>query len=170
MTQAFTTAWITTFAASLIFHFILILFGAPFFWFVSAFHLLCVFDEIFVVRYSSRTYAFALLLSILSIYTPAFVFGPPGLGLSTASFLKRLHWIRLFAEFTWVIVLVLHDRWSETTYRIRSPIERAVVYPAVGSFIGAWLGAIPIALDWDRPWQVSLSISSWLSVGISDNT
>ncbi|KAL9709201.1 Glycosylphosphatidylinositol (GPI) anchor assembly protein [Leucoagaricus gongylophorus] len=116
--KAFTTAWITTFAASLIFHFILILFGAPFFW------------------YSSRTYAFALLLSILSIYTPAFVFGPPGLGSSTASFLKRLHWIRLFAEFT-----------------IRSPIERAVVYPAVGSFIGAWLGAIPIALDWDRPWQ-----------------
>jgi len=46
-------------------------------------------------------------------------------------------------------------------YRIRSPIERAVVYPAIGSFVGAWLGTIPIALDWDRPWQVSLSISSY---------
>jgi len=38
--------------------------------------------------------------------------------------------------------------------RIRTPIERAMVYPAVGAVLGSWLGAIPIALDWDRPWQV----------------
>lgn len=24
------------------------------------------------------------------------------------------------------------------------------------SVIGAWLGAFPIPLDWDRPWQVSV--------------
>ena len=23
----------------------------------------------------------------------------------------------------------------------------------VGAFIGAWLGAVPIPLDWDREWQ-----------------
>lgn len=51
--------------------------------------------------------------------------------------------------------------------RIRSPIERAVVYPALGAIIGAWLGTIPIALDWDRPWQVSFSISSWQCTSIS---
>jgi len=28
-----------------------------------------------------------------------------------------------------------------------------MVYPAVGTFVGGWLGAVPIALDWDRPWQ-----------------
>ncbi len=26
------------------------------------------------------------------------------------------------------------------------------------SVIGAWLGAFPIPLDWDRPWQVSVSL------------
>jgi len=33
-------------------------------------------------------------------------------------------------------------------------VERALVYPAVGTLFGCWLGIIPIALDWDRPWQV----------------
>ena len=28
-----------------------------------------------------------------------------------------------------------------------------LVYPVIGVLVGSWLGAIPIALDWDRPWQ-----------------
>ncbi|KAG1847683.1 hypothetical protein DFJ58DRAFT_717167 [Suillus subalutaceus] len=40
----------------------------------------------------------------------------------------------------------------------QNPIERALVYPAVASLLGAWLGAPPIALDWDRPWQVNSNI------------
>lgn len=43
---------------------------------------------------------------------------------------------------------------GQTLYRPRNPIEYTMVYPAAGAFIGGWLGAIPIALDWDRPWQV----------------
>lgn len=117
-TKAFVVAWIVTLAASLVIHSVLILFGAPLSW------------------HASRTYGLALLLSVITVYTPAFVFGPPEFGPSTASLLKRLLWTRLFAEFT-----------------IRSPVERAIVYPAVGSFVGAWFGAMPIALDWDRPWQ-----------------
>ncbi|GAV98927.1 phosphatidylinositol-glycan biosynthesis class f [Lentinula edodes] len=58
------------------------------------------------------------------------------LGAPLFSLLTRLNWIRMFAEF-----------------RIYNPIERAVVYPAVGAVLGSWLGVIPIALDWDRPWQ-----------------
>lgn len=27
------------------------------------------------------------------------------------------------------------------------------MYPAIGAVCGAWAGAYPIALDWDRPWQ-----------------
>ncbi len=27
------------------------------------------------------------------------------------------------------------------------------MYPAIGTLAGSWVGAIPIALDWDRPWQ-----------------
>ena len=33
-------------------------------------------------------------------------------------------------------------------------MERALVYPAIGTLFGCWLGIVPIALDWDRPWQV----------------
>ncbi|KNZ61774.1 hypothetical protein VP01_135g10 [Puccinia sorghi] len=29
----------------------------------------------------------------------------------------------------------------------------ALLFPACGAALGAWLGAIPIPLDWDRPWQ-----------------
>ena len=36
---------------------------------------------------------------------------------------------------------------------LRTPLERALVYPPLFSFLGAFLGAFPIALDWDRPWQ-----------------
>jgi len=36
---------------------------------------------------------------------------------------------------------------------MHTPIDRALVYPAIGTVVGSWLGCIPIALDWDRPWQ-----------------
>jgi phosphatidylinositol glycan class F len=39
-------------------------------------------------------------------------------------------------------------------------MERALVYPIVGTLVGAWAGAIPIPLDWDRPWQVSRVLQS----------
>lgn len=42
---------------------------------------------------------------------------------------------------------------SSFLLRPENPIERALVYPVIGTFVGAWIGAIPIALDWDRPWQ-----------------
>lgn len=36
----------------------------------------------------------------------------------------------------------------------RTAIERTAVYPAIGAAFGCWSGAIPIGLDWERPWQV----------------
>ncbi|GAA5903598.1 mannose-ethanolamine phosphotransferase GPI11 [Sporobolomyces salmoneus] len=33
-------------------------------------------------------------------------------------------------------------------------LELALLAPALGTIIGCWLGAVPIPLDWDRPWQV----------------
>ncbi|KAH7876300.1 GPI biosynthesis protein family Pig-F-domain-containing protein [Lentinula edodes] len=86
--------------------------------------------------YVPQTYLSALLLAVLTVVPPAYTFGIPSLSSDTESLLTRLNWIRMFAEF-----------------RIYNPIERAVVYPAVGAVLGSWLGVIPIALDWDRPWQ-----------------
>eukprot|EP01113_Clastostelium_recurvatum_P007195 TRINITY_DN13339_c0_g1_i3.p1 TRINITY_DN13339_c0_g1~~TRINITY_DN13339_c0_g1_i3.p1 ORF type:complete len:187 (-),score=21.23 TRINITY_DN13339_c0_g1_i3:119-679(-) len=37
---------------------------------------------------------------------------------------------------------------------LTNPIECMCYGLTVGCVFGAWLGAIPIPLDWDRPWQV----------------
>ena len=42
-------------------------------------------------------------------------------------------------------------KWREVASAY-SPIDE-VFGGAVGCFLGAWLGAVPIPLDWDREWQ-----------------
>jgi len=78
----------------------------------------------------------ALLISIATVYTPALVLGIPTFDNNSTSVVKRWTWIRLFAELS-----------------TRNFVERAIVFPAIGTVIGCWIGVIPIALDWDRPWQ-----------------
>ncbi|KAJ7857022.1 GPI biosynthesis protein family Pig-F-domain-containing protein [Mycena leptocephala] len=106
-------AWLATAVTSAFFHAVLILFGAP------------------LLSHVWQTYLLALLLSVLTVFPPAYTIGTP-----SDSIMSWMTWIRLFAEFS-----------------IRTPVERAMVYPAVGTLIGCWVGVIPIALDWDRPWQ-----------------
>jgi len=89
-----------------------------------------------VASHFLQTYLLALLLSLLIIFTPAYSIGTPSLSDDGPSIVNRMTWVRLFAELS-----------------IRNPVERAIVYPAIGTAFGCWLGVIPIALDWDRPWQ-----------------
>ncbi|KZT64465.1 hypothetical protein DAEQUDRAFT_678546 [Daedalea quercina L-15889] len=89
-----------------------------------------------LASHALHTYFLSLLLALLIAWTPAYILGAPTLGSSTEALVIRLTWIRLFAEL-----------------RPRTPIERAMVYPAVGAVFGCWSGAIPIGLDWERPWQ-----------------
>jgi phosphatidylinositol glycan class F len=42
-------------------------------------------------------------------------------------------------------------KWQEII-SLYAPIDE-VFGGALGAFIGAWLGAVPIPLDWDREWQ-----------------
>ena len=39
--------------------------------------------------------------------------------------------------------------------RLSSSSERWICYCSLMILVGAWLGAFPILLDWNRPWQVS---------------
>lgn len=39
----------------------------------------------------------------------------------------------------------------------------------MGAFIGAWLGAVPIPLDWDREWQawpITIVTGAYLGYGL----
>ncbi|KAF8237625.1 PIG-F-domain-containing protein [Tricholoma matsutake] len=111
-------AWVMTITASFVLHVVLILFGAS------------------LTSHGFQTYLLALLISLLVVFTPGYTLSPPSFGSDTLSVVRRMTWVRLFAECS-----------------IRTPIERAMVYPAIGTVVGCWLGVIPIALDWDRPWQ-----------------
>ncbi|CEL54890.1 Glycosylphosphatidylinositol anchor biosynthesis protein 11 OS=Yarrowia lipolytica (strain CLIB 122 / E 150) GN=GPI11 PE=3 SV=1 [Rhizoctonia solani AG-1 IB] len=90
----------------------------------------------------------AILLSILTVWTPAYTFGLPSL---TSQSLKaeeqRQKWIGLFVEFS-----------------ARSPVDRAIVFPAIGAIVGCWLGVLPMPLDWDRPWQAWPLTSAYMAV------
>ncbi|KAG1818974.1 GPI biosynthesis protein family Pig-F-domain-containing protein [Suillus subaureus] len=83
-----------------------------------------------------HTFLLAIVLALLSAFAPAYALGSPSFSSDASAFITRLNWTRLFAELS-----------------PRNPIEKALVYPAVATLLGAWLGALPIALDWDRPWQ-----------------
>lgn len=42
-------------------------------------------------------------------------------------------------------------------YRVTSVWENSLQITTISSFLGSWLGAFPIPLDWERPWQVGFS-------------
>lgn len=54
--------------------------------------------------------------------------------------------------------MVLGGNWEDwrrvvAEARPTSLAERHVFWTGMGATIGTWAGAIPIPLDWDRPWQ-----------------
>ncbi|TFY65876.1 hypothetical protein EVG20_g5210 [Dentipellis fragilis] len=118
-------AWLFTLYAAVAIYVVVTLFGAP------------------LTTHLAQSFFLSLLLSILVFFTPAYALGLPSLVPlplirrdSKESLVLDNTWVRLFAELS-----------------PRNPSERALVYPYIGTFLGAWAGVIPIGLDWDRPWQ-----------------
>lgn len=91
----------------------------------AAFHIAAVLFGAPVVELAGRTFVWASMLSFMSIAPSSVLFGT-----------DIDEWVRVFVEF-----------------RPTSRTERALGIPALSSILGSWLGAIPIPLDWDRPWQ-----------------
>ncbi|KAJ8468935.1 hypothetical protein ONZ45_g17061 [Pleurotus djamor] len=129
-------AWAATMIGSFIFYAIAVLFGAPITRSVDISSLKGDATQFPITSHILHTYLLGLLLSILIIFPPSYTLGVPSLGSDTGSFVIRMTWVRIFAEFS-----------------LRNSVERAMAYPTIGALVGCWLGVIPIALDWDRPWQ-----------------
>lgn len=114
-----------------------------------------------VVEYSHvpHTFLLALLISILSVYTPArSLTYPPLFGSDTSPQDTALlsKWNRIFIRFKFVSFKFryTHDKPTDPFLSPKTRAERALLYPSVLAIFGAWCGAYPLALDWDRPWQV----------------
>ncbi|XP_071079878.1 phosphatidylinositol-glycan biosynthesis class F protein-like [Haliotis cracherodii] len=93
---------------------------------VLLFHAVAVLYGAPFTEATAETFHFALLLSTTSVLPACMFLGPH---LNT--------WIRVFAH-------INPDLGKESVVFITS----------IASVVGAWLGAFPIPLDWDRPWQV----------------
>jgi len=51
-----------------------------------------------------------------------------------------------------------------------SIMDTCLLVQAYGTVFGAWIGAFPIPLDWDRPWQrwpVTILYGAWMGYGVS---
>ena len=82
--------------------------------------------------YLFQTTTFALLLVILSALPVVLIYGP-----ETDSYGGLGH--VLFTE--------------QDTLKASDPLGRQLFINFCGAVFGAWIGALPIPLDWDRPWQ-----------------
>ncbi|CAG8603084.1 22137_t:CDS:2, partial [Dentiscutata erythropus] len=60
-------------------------------------------------------------------------------------------WITLFGAFMFHLIAVV---FGAPAIDPESIPEKLIYYTTVSTVIGAWLGAIVIPLDWDRPWQM----------------
>ncbi|CAN1844844.1 Phosphatidylinositol-glycan biosynthesis class F protein [Linum perenne] len=104
-----------------------IVLGAP----VGSRYVACVYtlhlDPSFVVgyRYLLKTINWSLLMSSLTVVPVASVYGS-----------SWADWQRLLA-----------------CTKPNGSLEYMLCIPAHGAVIGAWLGAWPMPLDWERPWQ-----------------
>ncbi|KFQ33999.1 Phosphatidylinositol-glycan biosynthesis class F protein [Mesitornis unicolor] len=96
------------FMSCILFHAIIVLYGAP------------------LIESVTETFLFAVLLSTFTTLQCLCMLGP-----------NIQAWIRVFSKNGAVSI------W-----------ESSLQITTLGSILGAWFGAFPIPLDWDRPWQV----------------
>lgn len=78
-----------------------------------------------MIQNFNRTVHWSLLMSVLTCLPAASVFGS-----------SWADWHRIFAQ-----------------AKPSGPVEYMICLPAHGAVIGAWFGAWPMPLDWERPWQ-----------------
>ncbi|XP_009284597.1 PREDICTED: phosphatidylinositol-glycan biosynthesis class F protein isoform X2 [Aptenodytes forsteri] len=105
------------FMSCILFHAIIVLYGAP------------------LIESVTETFLFAVLLSTFTTLQCLCVLGP-----------NIQAWIRVFSK-----------------NGAMSIWESSLQITTTCSILGAWFGAFPIPLDWDRPWQVTKLIYSQLS-------
>ncbi|KAH7547536.1 hypothetical protein FEM48_Zijuj01G0320200 [Ziziphus jujuba var. spinosa] len=88
------------------------------------------------IKYLPKTINWSLMMSLFTVVPATSVFGS-----------SWADWQRIFA----------HTKPIE-------PIDYMICIPAHGAIIGAWFGAWPMPLDWERPWQVYIYIYIYIYI------
>eukprot|EP00904_Undaria_pinnatifida_P005596 jgi/Undpi1/2166/HiC_scaffold_12.g05552.m1 len=106
-----------------------------------------------IVRMVARGIA-GLLVGTIAIHATSVVLGAPVL----RKFPETFAFSVLMAALTSLPVSVSSPQPLQACAgflrRTRPPVyEEGAMVPAAGCAIGAWLGAIPLCLDWEQPWQ-----------------
>jgi len=92
----------------------------------AVFHLIAILFGASILEQSEETFCWALLMSHLVVLPACSLLG------------AQLE----------VLPRIFFSAWSDATPE--AYFQCSIVF----TLIGAWLGAFPIPLDWDRPWQV----------------
>lgn len=67
------------------------------------------------------------------------------------------HWFLIFfLEVNVLWCVYMHTMHMAHVYRFLNSAERGLYIMFMCTLLGAWLGAVPIPLDWNRPWQVGM--------------
>lgn len=92
----------------------------------AVFHLIAILFGASILEQSEETFCWALLMSLLVVLPACSLLG---------------------AQME-LVPRIFFSAWSDATPE--AYFQCSIVF----TLIGAWLGAFPIPLDWDRPWQV----------------
>jgi phosphatidylinositol glycan class F len=87
----------------------------------------------------------------LYVYILLFLFGAPLSEGVVETLLCAVH-ISLLSVQPLIFVYKLDSKIWKDVVSIKLPLD-GLNGAATGTWLGAWLGAVPIPLDWDRPWQ-----------------
>jgi len=121
--------------------YIVFCFGAP----LNFFPFTYILEFNSIPEFSKTTIAFCLLMTILTGLPIILVYSSETIGSSVM-------YVFFHQEDQ---VKANNEGFIETSLSWSSlePIINTLYVNAVGAFAGAWFGAFPIPLDWDRPWQ-----------------
>ncbi|KAI5660382.1 hypothetical protein M9H77_29175 [Catharanthus roseus] len=131
-------------------------------WFIEAPIVILLFSLFRKRRNDSFSYLRAVTQGLLALPAGAVVntFGAIVLGAPFIHHLPRtLHWSLLMSVLTFVpAASVFGNSWSDwhrifARAKVLEAIDFMICLPAHGAVIGAWFGAWPMPLDWERPWQ-----------------
>jgi GPI ethanolamine phosphate transferase 2/3 subunit F len=107
---------------------------------------------------------FLLIPATLVFYTIIILFGAPLTTHTPQTLLTAIH-IALFSTYP------LSSSISLSSENVRQLVTLEYIpdvdtlkwtyWGGIGTILGAWLGAVPIPLDWDREWQVRCNLSAY---------